>query len=54
VEVKGMSNIALGDAVFLLGESPGRPAQVITLQLYRPPDAADADAWVGDYFRDLL
>ena len=49
-----MSNIALGDAVFLLGESPGRPAQVITLQLFRPPDGADADAWVGDYFRDLL
>src|SRR3954466_14101518 len=49
-----MSNIALGDAVFLLGESRGLPAQVITLQLYRPPDGADADAWVGDQFRDLL
>lgn len=49
-----MSNIALGDAMFLLGEAAGRPAQVITLQLFRPPDEADPAQWVGDYFQQLL
>lgn len=49
-----MSNIALGDAMFLLGEAAGRPAQVITLQLFRPPEGADPAEWVGDYFQQLL
>jgi WS/DGAT/MGAT family acyltransferase len=49
-----MSNIALSDAIFLLGESDGRPAQVITLQLFRPPAGEDPDDWVSDYFRHLL
>lgn len=49
-----MSNIALSDAIFLLGESPGRPAQVITLQLFRPPADADPDQWAEDYFHHLL
>jgi diacylglycerol O-acyltransferase len=49
-----MSNIALGDAIFLLGEAAGRPAQVITLQLYRPPVDADQETWVAGYFHHLL
>ncbi|WP_183093576.1 WS/DGAT/MGAT family O-acyltransferase [Nocardioides stalactiti] len=49
-----MTNIAVGDAMFLLGEAAGRPAQVITLQLYRPPVDADPDEWVADYFQHLL
>lgn len=49
-----MNNIAIGDAMFLLGEATGRPAQVITLQLYRPPEGADPAEWVGDYFQQLL
>ncbi|WP_182481373.1 WS/DGAT/MGAT family O-acyltransferase [Nocardioides immobilis] len=49
-----MNNIAMGDAMFLLGEAPSRPAQVITLQLYRSPDGCDADEWVADYFQHLL
>lgn len=49
-----MNNIAIGDAMFLLGEAAGRPAQVITLQLYRPPEDADPAGWVGDYFQQLL
>ena len=49
-----MSSIALGDAIFLLGESPGRPAQVITLQLYRPPAGEDAEQWTAEYFQHLL
>jgi diacylglycerol O-acyltransferase len=49
-----MSNIALSDAIFLLGESDGRPAQVITLQLFQPPADADPAEWVGDYFHHLL
>jgi diacylglycerol O-acyltransferase / wax synthase len=36
-------NMSLDDAVFLLGESPGRPAHVIALQLFESagPDLAD-------------
>lgn len=49
-----MSNIALSDAMFLLGEGAGRPAQVVTLQLYRPPEGADPQEWVTDYFQHLL
>lgn len=49
-----MNNIAIGDAMFLLGEATGRPAQVITLQLYRPPQGADPEEWAGDYFQQLL
>ncbi|KRB80377.1 hypothetical protein ASE01_02555 [Nocardioides sp. Root190] len=49
-----MNNIAISDAMFLLGEAAGRPAQVITLQLYRPPEGADTAEWVGDYFQQLL
>jgi diacylglycerol O-acyltransferase / wax synthase len=49
-----MTNIALSDAIFLLGESDGRPAQVITLQLFRPPAGEDPAAWVSDYFHHLL
>ncbi|WP_182379486.1 wax ester/triacylglycerol synthase family O-acyltransferase [Nocardioides sp. WS12] len=49
-----MNNIALGDAMFLLGEAAGRPAQVITLQLYRPPVDADPQEWVSSYFQQLL
>lgn len=46
-----MNNIPIGDAIFLLGEAAGRPAQVITLQLYRPPADAEPVKWVGDYFQ---
>lgn len=49
-----LNNIAIGDAMFLLGEAAGRPAQVITLQLFRPPAGADPEEWVGDYFHQLL
>lgn len=49
-----MTNIAVDDAMFLLGESVGRPAQVITLQLFRPPASDDPRAWLDDYFSDLL
>ena len=49
-----MNNIALSDAMFLLAESGGRPAQVVTLQLYKPPADADPQAWVTDYFHQLL
>lgn len=49
-----MNNIAMGDAMFLLGEAPSRPAQVITLQLYRSPDGSDPAEWVADYFQHLL
>ncbi|MCX6398495.1 MAG: wax ester/triacylglycerol synthase family O-acyltransferase [Propionibacteriales bacterium] len=49
-----MNNIAIGDAMFLLGEAAGRPAQVITLQLYRPPAEVDLTEWMGDYFQQLL
>lgn len=49
-----MSNIALSDAMFLLGEASGRPAQVVTLQLYRPPADADPQEWVADYFHQLV
>lgn len=49
-----MNNIAIGDAMFLLGEAAGRPAQVITLQLYRPPSDADPQEWVSSYFQQLL
>jgi diacylglycerol O-acyltransferase len=49
-----MSSIVLSDAIFLLGESAGRPAQVITLQLYRPPAGEDPAVWVSDYFHHLL
>lgn len=49
-----MNNIAIGDAMFLLGESAGRPAQVITLQLFRPPADVDASEWIGDYFHRIL
>lgn len=38
-----MTNIALDDAVFLLGESAGRPAHVIALQLFEPPEGVGAD-----------
>ena len=49
-----MNNIALSDAMFLLGEANGRPAQVVTLQLFRPPDGVDPDEWVTDYYHHLL
>ena len=49
-----MNNIALSDAMFLLAESGGRPAQVVTLQLYKPPADADPQAWVTDYFHQLM
>lgn len=49
-----MNNIALGDAVFLLGEAADRPAQVITLQLFRPPEDADPAQWVSNYYQQLL
>ncbi len=49
-----MNNIALSDAMFLLGESTGRPAQVITLQLYKLPPDADPVTWTSGYFDSLL
>lgn len=49
-----MGNIALEDAMFLLGEASGRPSHVVTLQLFRPPPGVDPDAWVADYFQYLL
>lgn len=49
-----MTNIALSDAMFLLGEANGRPAQVVTLQLYRPPADADPQEWVTGYYEQLL
>lgn len=49
-----MSSIALNDAMFLLGEAAGRPAQVITLQLFRPPADADPLEWADALHAELL
>lgn len=49
-----MSNIALNDAMFLLGEGPGRPAQVVALRLFRPPADRDPAAWVEDLYSHLV
>ncbi|HWU22774.1 MAG TPA: wax ester/triacylglycerol synthase family O-acyltransferase [Nocardioides sp.] len=49
-----MTNIALNDAMFLLGEGPGRPAQVVALQLFRPPAGEDAREWVERLYPELI
>jgi len=48
-----MSNMPLNDAMFLLGESAGRPAHVIALQLFRRPEDA-ADNYIEQLYADLL
>jgi diacylglycerol O-acyltransferase len=48
-----MPNMSLDDAMFLFGESTGKPAHVISLQLFEPP--ADAGpAFMETLYRDLL
>jgi len=49
-----VGNIALEDAMFLLGEASGRPSHVVTLQLFKPPVGVDPNEWVEDYFQYLL
>ncbi|GAB2971998.1 wax ester/triacylglycerol synthase family O-acyltransferase [Nocardioides montaniterrae] len=49
-----MSNIAINDAMFLLGEGQGRPAQVVALQLWRPPADVDAAEWIESLYQELL
>src|SRR5690348_8831245 len=49
-----MSSIALNDAMFLLGESSGRPSQVIALQLFRPPAGTTSGEWVEAMYTDML
>lgn len=48
-----MGNISLDDAMFLLGESAGRPAHVIALQLFRPPPDA-GDEFTTEAYASLL
>ena len=48
-----MTNIPLGDAMFLIGESPGKPNHVIALQLFKPPADAD-DSFTTSMYQDLL
>ena len=47
------NNIALDDAIFLLGESAGKPAHVIALQLFKPP-AGTGPEFTTNVYRDLL
>jgi WS/DGAT/MGAT family acyltransferase len=49
-----MTNIALSDAMFLLGEGPGRPSQVVALQLFKPPAGADTREWVEGLYQQLV
>jgi WS/DGAT/MGAT family acyltransferase len=49
-----LGTIAVNDAMFLLGETGGRPAQVITLQLFRPPADADPTEWADALYPELL
>jgi len=48
-----MTNISLDDAMFLLGESAGRPAHVIALQLFNPPPSSGAD-YTTTAYADLI
>jgi len=48
-----MPNMSLDDAMFLLGESMGKPAHVIALQLFEPPAGAD-DLYPSEVYRSLL
>jgi diacylglycerol O-acyltransferase len=48
-----MPNMSLDDAMFLLGESMGKPSHVIALQLFEPPQGAD-DLYVSEVHRGLL
>jgi len=48
-----MPNMSLDDAMFLLGEGMGKPAHVIALQLFEPPEDADP-AYTETLYRELL
>lgn len=48
-----MPNMSLDDAMFLLGESMGKPAHVIALQLFEPPADAGVD-YTETLYRELL
>lgn len=48
-----MPNMSLDDAMFLLGESMGKPSHVIALQLFEPPAGAD-ELYVSEVHRGLL
>jgi len=49
-----MTNIALSDAMFLLGEGPGRPSQVVALQLFKPPADTDTREWVESLYQQFI
>ncbi|MFL6060598.1 MAG: WS/DGAT/MGAT family O-acyltransferase [Marmoricola sp.] len=44
-----MANMPIDDAMFLLGESPGKPAHVIALQLFKPAPDAGPDQLAATY-----
>lgn len=44
-----MANMPIDDAMFLLGEAPGKPAHVIALQLFKPAPDAGPDALATTY-----
>lgn len=48
-----MTNLVLDDAVFLLGESAGRPAHVVALQLFDLPNDAPPD-FLRQIYTELL
>jgi diacylglycerol O-acyltransferase / wax synthase len=48
-----MPHVSLDDAMFLLGESMGKPSHVIALQLFEPPPDAPPD-YTETLYRDLL
>src|SRR5689334_8323813 len=44
-----MGNMPIDDAMFLLGESPGKPAHVIALQLFKPAPGVAPDHLAAAY-----
>ncbi|MFL6024140.1 MAG: WS/DGAT/MGAT family O-acyltransferase [Marmoricola sp.] len=48
-----MPNMPIDDAMFLLGEAPGKPAHVIALQLFKPAPGVGANH-LADTYEDLL
>src|SRR3954447_10397632 len=51
--VRLMPNMPIDDAMFLLGEAPGKPAHVIALQLFKPAPGVGANH-LADTYEDLL
>src|SRR3954452_2124487 len=48
-----MANMPIDDAMFLLGEAPGKPAHVIALQLFKPAPGAGPDH-LAEAYEELL